>query len=44
MRVAVLGADVAGLSAACYLARDGHANEVIGRNAGVALDGFALGG
>jgi D-amino-acid dehydrogenase len=38
MRVAVLGAGIAGLTSAYYLARDGHAVEVIERNADVALE------
>ena len=38
MRVAILGAGVAGLTTAYYLARDGHQVEVIERNQGVALE------
>ena len=38
MRIAILGAGVAGLTTAWYLARDGHAVEVIERNRGVALE------
>jgi D-amino-acid dehydrogenase len=38
MRVAVLGAGVAGLTTAWFLAREGHAVEVIERNGGVALE------
>ncbi len=38
MHVAVLGAGVAGLTTAYYLARDGHTVEVVERNAGVALE------
>lgn len=38
MRIAILGAGVAGLTTAYYLARDGHQVEVIERNAGVALE------
>lgn len=38
MRIVVLGAGVAGLTTAYCLARDGHAVEVVERNAGVALE------
>ncbi|CAG0999698.1 D-amino-acid dehydrogenase [Burkholderiales bacterium] len=38
MRVAVLGAGVVGLSAAYWLARDGHETVVVDRNDGVALE------
>lgn len=38
MRIAILGAGVAGLTTAWYLARDGHEVEVIERNHGVALE------
>lgn len=38
MRIAVLGAGVAGLTSAYFLAKDGHQVEVIERNAGVALE------
>ena len=38
MRIAILGAGVAGLTTAWYLARDGHKIEVIERNQGVALE------
>ncbi len=38
MRIAILGAGIAGLTTAWYLARDGHEVEVIERNQGVALE------
>ena len=38
MRIAILGAGVAGLTTAWYLARDGHEVEVIERNHGVKID------
>ena len=38
MRIAILGAGVAGLTTAWYLARDGHEVAVIERNHGVALE------
>ena len=38
MRIAILGARVAGLTTAWYLARDGHEVAVIERNHGVALE------
>ena len=38
MRIAVLGAGVAGLTSAYYLALDGHQVEVIERNPDVALE------
>ena len=38
MRIAILGAGIAGLTTAWYLARDGHSVEVIERNQGVALE------
>ena len=45
MRVLVLGAGVAGLASAWYLARDGHDVTVVERNHGVALEtSYANGG
>ena len=38
LRISILGAGVAGLTTAWYLARDGHEVEVIERNTGVALE------
>ena len=38
MRISILGAGVAGLTTAWYLAHDGHEVEVIERNDGVALE------
>lgn len=38
MRISILGAGVAGLTTAWYLARDGHEVDVIERNDGVALE------
>jgi len=38
MHISILGAGVAGLTTAWYLARDGHKVEVIERNHGVALE------
>ena len=38
MRISILGAGIAGLTTAWYLARDGHQVEVIERNRGVALE------
>ena len=38
MHIAILGAGVAGLTTAWYLARDGHTVEVVERNQGVALE------
>lgn len=38
MKIVVLGAGVVGLTTAYWLARDGHAVEVIERNGGVALE------
>ncbi len=38
MRISVLGAGIAGLTTAWYLAQDGHEVEVIERNHGVALE------
>ena len=38
MRISILGAGIAGLTTAWYLARDGHEVEVIERNTGVALE------
>jgi D-amino-acid dehydrogenase len=45
MKVLVLGAGVAGIASAWYLARDGHDVTVVERNAGVALEtSYANGG
>ena len=38
MHITILGAGVAGLTTAWYLAHDGHEVEVIERNLGVALE------
>ena len=45
MKVCVLGAGVAGMTSAYFLARDGHEVTVVERNAGVGLEtSYANGG
>ena len=45
MKVCVLGAGVAGMTSAYFLARDGHDVTVVERNAGVGLEtSYANGG